>query len=73
MYGSLDVDCDTSDSTLFSSIAQKLPDDGIWATSTLRRTHQTADALIAAGAKPSSRVEDADILEQDFGDTTVCR
>jgi len=68
MYGSLDVDCDTSDSTLFSSIAQKLPDDGIWATSTLRRTHQTADALIAAGAKPSSRVEDADILEQDFGE-----
>ena len=68
MYGSFDVDCDTSDSTLFSSIAQKLPDDGIWATSTLRRTHQTADALIAAGAKPSSRVEDADILEQDFGE-----
>jgi len=68
MYGSLDVDCDTSDSALFSSIAQKLPDNGVWATSTLRRTHQTADALIAAGAKPSSRVEDADILEQDFGD-----
>jgi len=68
MYGSLDVDCDTSDSKLFSSIAQKLPDNSLWVTSPLKRTHQTADALIDGGAVPGPREEDADILEQDFGE-----
>jgi len=68
MYGSLDVDCDTTDSALFSSIAQKLPVDAVWVTSPLKRTHQTADALVAAGARMGSRLEDEEILEQDFGD-----
>lgn len=68
MYGSLDVDCDTSDTELFEGIAAKLPVDALWVTSPLKRTRQTADALVAAGAEPREWAQDADILEQDFGD-----
>ena len=68
MYGSLDVDCDTSDSDVFKGVAAKLPKDALWITSPLKRTQQTADALIAAGASAASWEQDADILEQDFGD-----
>jgi alpha-ribazole phosphatase len=68
MYGSLDVDSDTSDSTLFKGIAAKLPADALWITSPLKRTQQTADALIAAGAQARAWTQDADIVEQNFGD-----
>ncbi len=68
MYGSLDVDCDTTDTDLFSGIAAKLPSDALWITSPLKRTQQTADALINAGATAASWARDADIVEQDFGD-----
>jgi len=68
MYGSLDVDCDTTDGPLFRGIAAKLPDDALWVTSPLKRTRQTADALIEAGASAGSWAQDADIKEQDFGD-----
>ncbi len=68
MYGSLDVDSDTSDTALFEGIAAKLPADALWITSPLKRTRQTADALIAAGASASDWAQDADIKEQDFGD-----
>ncbi len=68
MYGSLDVDCDTSDTDIFEGVAGKLPKDAHWITSPLKRTKQTADALIAAGADAASWSTDADILEQDFGD-----
>ena len=68
MYGSLDVDSDTSDAALFGGVARRLPENALWVTSNLRRTHQTADALLAAGARAAERREDADIAELDFGD-----
>jgi len=68
MYGSLDVDCDTSDTALFSGVAAKLPSDAIWVRSPLKRTHQTAQALLDQGARSGSMLEDADIVEQNFGD-----
>ena len=68
MYGSLDVDCDTSDTALFERVAVRLPEDALWVTSNLRRTRQTADALVAAGARPAAWREEADIAELDFGD-----
>lgn len=68
MYGSLDVDCDTTDEALFAGVAARLPVDAAWMTSNLKRTRQTADALIAAGANARSITEDADIAELDFGD-----
>lgn len=69
MYGSLDVDCETTDTARFSGVAARLPDDAVWVTSPLRRTRQTAEALIAAGAPgPREWLEDPDIAEMDFGD-----
>ena len=68
MYGSLDVDSDTSDATLFAAVAARLPRDALWVTSNLKRTRQTADALVAAGARAGEWREEADIAELDFGD-----
>lgn len=68
MYGSLDVDSDTSNTALFEGVAAKLPTDALWITSPLKRTHQTANALIDAGASAADWAQDADILEQNFGD-----
>jgi len=68
MYGSLDVDCDTSNTPLFEGIAAKLPGDALWVTSPLKRTQQTADALIHHGASAASWAQDVQIMEQDFGD-----
>lgn len=67
MYGSLDVDSDTSDTALFKGIAARLPKDALWVTSPLKRTQQTADALIDGGAQARDWAIDADIIEQDFG------
>ena len=68
MYGSLDVDSDTSDTPLFEGVAARLPAGALWVTSTLRRTKQTAEALVAAGAVAGEWREEADIAELDFGD-----
>ncbi|MEE9321183.1 MAG: histidine phosphatase family protein [Granulosicoccus sp.] len=67
MYGSLDVDSDVTDLPLFKGVAARLPKDAHWITSPLKRTKQTADALIAAGASAASWEEDADIIEMNFG------
>lgn len=68
MYGSLDLDCDCSNTGVFEAVAARLPADAIWVTSQLKRTRQTADALIAAGAAASTWIEDAAISEMDFGE-----
>lgn len=69
MYGSLDLDCDVSDLPRFKGIASRLPEAAVWTTSPLRRTRQTADALIDAGApEPESRQEEPDTAEMNFGD-----
>ncbi len=68
MYGSLDVDCDCSDKPLFDAVAAKLPDNAIWFTSELKRTTQTAEALIRSGAKSSGLNVDGRMNEMNFGD-----
>lgn len=68
MYGSLDVDCDCSDEAVFNGVAARLPENAKWFYSPLKRTKQTADALLAAGATCQSLVEDERIIEMDFGD-----
>jgi len=68
MYGSLDVGCDTSDEALFSGIAKQLPDNALWVTSPLKRTHQTAQALLDQGLDARELLRNADIVEQNFGD-----
>ncbi len=66
-YGALDVDCDTSDTAAFRSLAALLPARGVLVTSALQRARQTAAALERAGFEPVERQVDAALGEQDFG------
>ena len=68
IYGSDDVQCDTSDSAAFEFLARTLPGDGIWLTSHLSRAKLTAQSIALAGlAYPDPIVEEG-LGEQDFGE-----
>ena len=68
MYGSNDVDCDTSDLLSFKSLASVLPSDAVWLTSHLSRTHRTANAIGDAGLKFPTPTRERHLGEQNFGD-----
>ncbi len=73
IYGQTDLSCDCSDTALFAALASKLPEGAVWVTSTLRRTHETAAAIIRAGLpgpKPipgPGAIALAELAEQNFG------
>ncbi len=69
IYGAADVDADCSDPSLFFGLATRLPEPAVWIASHLRRTHQTADAILAqrGGGRPAIRHDPA-LAEQSFGD-----
>jgi alpha-ribazole phosphatase len=72
-YGQMDHPCNTDDPAAYRRLAEILPKDAVWVTSTLRRTHETAAAIVAAGlAGPASFpgpdvTVEADLAEQHFG------
>ncbi|MBX6323780.1 MAG: histidine phosphatase family protein [Rhodospirillaceae bacterium] len=68
IYGQSDVDADCGDAASFAALAALLPADAVWLASHLRRTHQTATAILAAGggAAPALGIE-PDLAEQNFG------
>jgi alpha-ribazole phosphatase len=79
IYGQADFPADCSNQTVFQSLAAVLPADAVWITSNLRRTHQTAEAILAAMpraetgaaagiARPAERLIEPEIAEQHFGD-----
>ena len=70
IYGQTDLPCDCSDTRVFSSLARLLPRDAVWITSNLTRTHQTAEAISAAGnfEKPLVLEQHQDLAEQHLGD-----
>lgn len=55
IYGQGDLDCDCSAATVFAALAAELPDGAAWVTSHLARTHQTADAILAASERREHR------------------
>ncbi|WP_120498045.1 histidine phosphatase family protein [Kiloniella sp. EL199] len=70
IYGNLDLNCDCHDKDSFQALGGILPDEAIWVTTPLKRTHQTADAIRAemlARDFPAYDVID-DFQEQSFGD-----
>jgi alpha-ribazole phosphatase len=68
IYGQKDIACDTSDREVFEAVAKILPRDAAWYASSLMRTHQTADAIWAAGfPKPSAMPHVAAFAEQHLG------
>jgi alpha-ribazole phosphatase len=74
IYGQADLSCDCSETSLFTGLAEKLPRVALWVTSHLRRTHETASAIIRAGLPGPQpipgpdAIEMADLAEQDFGE-----
>ncbi|MGY8666648.1 histidine phosphatase family protein [Bradyrhizobium sp. UFLA05-109] len=69
IYGQQDLACDTSDLEVFEAVAKILPRNAVWYSSNLMRTHQTAEAIWAAGfPKPASMTWEADFAEQNLGE-----
>ena len=69
IYGQKDMDCDCSDRVVFNAVSKILPRDAVWFASRLKRTHQTADAIWAAGfPKPDAMPHEEDFNEQHLGD-----
>lgn len=70
LYGQSDLDAHFPDEQAVAALAARLPRDALWLTSHLRRTHQTADALIKTLEKKPAAGPDAHtaLAEQHFGD-----
>jgi len=68
IYGQKDLGCDTSDRVVFDAVGKILPRGAVWYASTLKRTHQTADAIWAAGfPRPSDMPHVHAFAEQHLG------
>ncbi|UZE51604.1 histidine phosphatase family protein [Rhodopseudomonas sp. P2A-2r] len=69
IYGQKDMDCDCSDRVVFDAVGKILPRNAVWFASNLKRTHQTADAIWAAGfPRPDVMLHEPDLAEQHLGD-----
>ena len=69
IYGQKDIGCDTSDREVFEAVGKILPRNAVWFASNLKRTHQTADAIWAAGfPKPDTMPHEAALAEQHLGE-----
>jgi alpha-ribazole phosphatase len=69
IYGQKDLGCDTSDRVVFEAVGKILPRNAAWYASTLKRTHQTADAIWAAGfPRPSAMPHEKAFAEQHLGE-----
>src|ERR1700722_19429018 len=69
IYGQKDIGCDTSDRVVFEAVGKILPRGAVWYASSLKRTHQTATAIWAAGfPKPEKMPHEADLAEQHLGE-----
>jgi alpha-ribazole phosphatase len=68
IYGQTDIACDTGDRDVFEAVAKILPRNAVWVASNLMRTHQTAEAIWAAGyPEPSYMAKEAAFAEQNLG------
>jgi alpha-ribazole phosphatase len=74
IYGQLDLSCDCSEAATVTGLAEQLPSDAVWVTSHLRRTHETAAAIVRAGLPGPQRIPGPeavaidDLAQQHFGE-----
>jgi broad specificity phosphatase PhoE len=69
IYGQKDLGCDTSDRVVFEAVGKILPRNAAWYSSNLKRTHQTAQAIWAAGfPRPSDMPHITAFAEQHLGE-----
>lgn len=67
LYGRLDLAADTGDAAAISALAARLPHRAVWLHSPLRRTAETAAALLAAMGEAMEPAVEPALIEQDFG------
>ncbi len=68
IYGQKDIGCDTSDRVVMEAVGKILPLGAVWFASNLKRTHQTAEAIWAAGfPQPDRLIREAAFAEQHLG------
>lgn len=67
LYGRLDLAADTSDAAAVAALAVRLPRRAVWLHSPLRRTAETAAALLAAMGEAAVPAVEPALIEQDFG------
>ena len=65
--GQSDVGCEIPETTFLQNLILRLPENALIITSDLKRTQQTADALIAAGLKIAENFIEPNFGEQNFG------
>ncbi len=69
IYGQKDLNCDCSDAVVFNAVARVLPKEAVWYASNLKRTHQTAAAIWAAGSdRPDTLHHEPAFAEQHLGE-----
>jgi alpha-ribazole phosphatase len=69
IYGQKDLGCDCSDRIVFEAVGKILPRNAVWYASNLKRTHQTAEAIWAAGfPKPAAMAHVNAFAEQHLGE-----
>lgn len=71
IYGQRDLSCDTSETHVFEALARALPAGAHWVTTNLKRTQETAAAILAAGHPDAGHVEWEALpalAEQNLGD-----
>ena len=67
LTGQRDIECDTSDERSFRALAAMLPSGGVTVVSSLKRTRQTLEAIVAAGPYLPEPLVRSDLAEQSFG------
>lgn len=71
LYGQQDLPCNCSELALFQSLAGRLPTGGVWLTSHLRRTRETAEAVLPHFVNGENGapelIAEPTLAEQNFG------
>ncbi len=67
LYGRLDLPADTADAAAAAGLAARLPRGAAWLCTPLRRTADTAAALLAAMGEAAEPAVEPALIEQDFG------
>ena len=68
LYGASDMPAEIDAPDTFHALACLLPDDAVCVHSSLRRTKQTFDAIVAAGLSSPDPLIEPGLAEQNFGD-----
>jgi alpha-ribazole phosphatase len=68
-YGQRDVECDTTNTAAFDTLAKRLPREAVWVATPLSRTQRTMHAIHQArGTTPEPLHLEPRLAEQHFGD-----